>query len=461
MPRLTFRGGIHPYDGKDLTKDCKVKTYIPKGDLVYPLIQHVGVPAVPVVKKGDKVLVGQLIAAADGDMSANIHASVSGTVKAIETKQIPTGIAADCIIVENDNLYTQVPSLNPKPIELLVKSDIVKLIKDAGVVGMGGAGFPTHVKLSPKSPEKIDYVIVNCCECEPYLTSDYRRMLEIPDQLVEGLRIILRLFDNARGILAVEDNKPECIKVLKKLVAGDERINVVSLKTKYPQGAERYLVYAVTGRKISASVVTSEAGCIVNNVDTVIAVRNAVKYHKPLTHRIITVSGDNIKEPGNFEVPIGTSYLELIEAAGGLLKEDCKIISGGPMMGFALPTTDVPVCKTSSAIISLSKDDVSLAAETACINCGRCVNVCPGRLVPSRIADAAKKGDRDKFLSLYGTECCECGSCSYVCPAKRSLTQEIKSMKRIIAEEKTVKVDAGVDSEIQNKEIKDGESKDE
>lgn len=439
MPRFSFVGGIHPYDGKDLTKDKEVKKYIPKGDLVFPLQQHVGAPAVPVVKKGDKVLVGQLIAKADGNVSANIHSSVSGIVKGIEKRKTPVGTEVKSIIVENDNQYAELMIPDPKALELLPKSDIISLIKEAGVVGMGGAGFPTHVKLSPKNPGKIDYVIVNCSECEPYLTSDYRRMLEIPDQLVEGLRIILRLFDNARGILAIEDNKPECIKALKKLVATDERINVVSLKTKYPQGAERFLIYAVTGRAIGASVIPADAGCVVNNVDTVIAVRNAVISRKPLTKRIITVSGDNIKEPCNFEVPIGTSYSELIEAAGGFVTEGKKVISGGPMMGFALSTLDVPVCKTSSAIVALKNDDVASGKETACINCGRCVDICPGRIVPSRVADAAASGNKERFKELFGLECCECGSCSYICPAKRPLTQSIKSMKRIVLDEAKAK----------------------
>lgn len=453
MARYTFSGGIHPYDGKNLTKDFNVKKYVPKGDLVFPLQQHVGTPAVPVVNKGDKVAVGQLIAKASGSLSANIHSSISGTVKGIEDRLTTSGNEEKCIVIENDNLYTEFEMAAPKPIELLVKSDIVKLIEAAGVVGMGGAGFPTHVKLSPENPDKIDYVIVNCSECEPYLTSDYRRILETPEFLVEGLRIILRLFDNARGILAVEDNKPECIKVLKKLVAGDERITVASLKTKYPQGAERYLIYAVTGRKLSISEVPSSRGCIVNNVDTVIAVRNAVKLNKPLTHRIITVSGDNIKEPCNYEVPIGTSVSELIEAAGGYNGECKKVISGGPMMGTALVSTDVPVCKTSSAILAFRTDDVADAKETACINCGRCVNICPGRLTPSKVADAAMAGNTDKFISLYGMECCECGSCSYICPAKRNLTQAIKSMKRIVSDK---------ESSMKNNIVKtEGENQDE
>ena len=335
-------------------------------------------------------------------------------------------------MVENDGEYKEVIFHQPKAVELLLKEDILKLIQEAGVVGMGGAGFPTHVKLAPKDPEEIDFVVINCAECEPYLTSDYRRMMEEPEKLVEGLRIILRLFDKARGILAVEDNKKDCIQKLRNLTRTDERISVATLHTKYPQGSERHLIYAVTGRAINSSKLPADVGCIVNNVDTVVSVYNAVKEGKPVMQRIVTVTGDCIKEPRNFMVKIGTSYAELIEEAGGFVKEPEKIVSGGPMMGFALFDTNVPVTKTSSALLCLSKDEVSCAKQTACINCGRCVEVCPGRVVPSRLAVLADRGEKEAFESMNGMECCECGCCSYICPAKRHLTQSIKSMRRMI-----------------------------
>lgn len=432
MVKFTFTGGIHPYDGKDLSKDKPMKEYLPKGDLVYPLSQHIGAPAKPIVQKGDYVLVGQKIAEADGFVSAPIYATVSGTVKAIEPRRVVTGDGVMSIVIENDGEYKEVIFQQPKPVEVLLKEDILKLIGEAGVVGMGGAGFPTHVKLAPKNPEDIDYVIINCAECEPYLTSDYRRMVEEPEKLVEGLRIILRLFDKARGILAVEDNKPDCIKILKKLTKDDDRISVSPLKTKYPQGSERHLIYAVTGRAINSSKLPADAGCIVNNVDTVVAIYHAVKEGKPVMHRIVTVTGDCIKNPQNYMVRIGTSYGELIEEAGGFIKEPKKIISGGPMMGFALFDVNVPATKTSSALLCLSEDDVSTAKQTACINCGRCVEVCPGRVVPSRLAVLADRGEKKEFEKLNGMECCECGCCSYICPAKRHLTQSIKSMRRMI-----------------------------
>lgn len=431
MAKLTFMGGIHPYDGKDLSKDKPIKAILPKGDLVYPMSQHIGAPAVPVVAKGDHVLTGQKIAEAGGFVSAPIYATVSGTVKAVEPRRVVTGDLVTSIVVENDGLYEEVEYGPVKPLEDLTGEEIIGLIREAGVVGMGGAGFPTHVKLSPKEPEKIEYVIANCAECEPYLTSDYRRMIEEPEKIVDGMKVILRLFEHAKGILAVEDNKPDCVALLKKLVANEPDITVKALKTKYPQGAERQLIYATTGRAINSSMLPADAGCIVDNVDTIVAVNQAVREGKPLMHRIVTVTGDAVADPRNFIVRIGTNYHELIEEAGGFKTEPAKVVSGGPMMGFALFGLDVPTTKTSSALLCMTEDEVSRYEPGACINCGRCVEVCPGRVMPSKLADFAEHGDDEKFLSFNGMECCECGCCSYVCPAKRPLTQEIKSMRKI------------------------------
>lgn len=431
MAKLTFHGGIHPNDGKDLSKDKPMKPVLPKGDLVYPVSQHIGAPAVPVVKKGDRVLTGQLIAEAGGFVSAPIYATVSGTVKTIEPRRVVTGDMVNSIVIENDGQYEEV-AYEPRTLEEVSKEEIIERIKKAGVVGMGGAGFPTHVKLSPKEPDKIEYVIANCAECEPYLTSDYRRMLEEPEKLINGLKVILKLFDNARGILAVEDNKPDCIEKLKELTKDETKISVRALKTKYPQGAERQLIYATTGRAINSSMLPADAGCVVDNVDTVVAVYNAVIEGRPLMNRIVTITGDAIKEPQNFIVRIGTNYQELLEEAGGFKEEPAKIISGGPMMGFALWGTDVPTTKTASALLCLTHDEVSESEPTACINCGRCVEVCPGRVVPSRLADYAEHHNEEMFQKHNGMECCECGCCSYVCPAKRQLTQNIKSMRKIL-----------------------------
>lgn len=431
MAKLTFMGGIHPYDGKDLSKDKPIREVLPKGDLVYPLSQHIGAPAKAIVQKGDRVLTGQKIAEAGGFVSAPIYATVSGTVKAVEPRRVTVGDHVMCIVIENDGLYEEVEYHPVLSLGELSREDILKRIQEAGVVGMGGAGFPTHVKLSPKEPDKIEFVIANCAECEPYLTSDYRRMIEEPEKLIDGLKIELSLFENARGILAVEDNKPDCIDKLKKLTKDEPKITVKAIKTKYPQGSERQLIYAVTGRAINSSMLPADAGCIVNNVDTLVAVHHAVMEGRPLMHRIVTVTGDAIADPCNFIVRIGTNYHELVEEAGGFLKKPVKIVSGGPMMGFAIFDLDVPATKTSSALLCMTEDDVAKWEPGACINCGRCVEVCPGRVVPSKLADFAEHYDEEKFLAYDGMECCECGCCSYVCPAKRRLTQSIKSMRKI------------------------------
>lgn len=431
MAGLTFVGGIHPYDGKDMSKDKPIREVLPKGELVYPLSQHIGAMAKPIVVKGDRVLTGQKIAESAGFVSAPLYASVSGTVKAIEPRRVVTGDLVMSIVVENDELYEETEFYPAAPLDKLSAAEIIGIIKEAGIVGMGGAGFPTHVKLSPKEPDKIEYVIANCAECEPYLTSDYRRMLEEPDRVIGGLKIILKLFPNARGILAVEDNKPDCIALFKRLTRNESKISVKALKTKYPQGGERALIYAVTGRKINSSMLPADVGCIVNNVDTIVAVYRAVSEGRPLMERIVTVTGDAIADPVNFRVRVGTNYSQLIEEAGGFKVKPEKIISGGPMMGFAMFDTNVPVMKTSTALLAFSEDAVSAMEPGPCINCGRCVEVCPGRVIPSRLADYAEHFDEEAFVANDGMECCECGCCSYVCPAKRPLTQQIKSMRKI------------------------------
>ncbi|MDO4332574.1 MAG: electron transport complex subunit RsxC [Eubacteriales bacterium] len=439
MAKFTFLGGIHPYDGKDISKDKPMKAVLPKGDLVYPLSQHIGAPAAPIVKKGDRVLAGQKIAEAQGYVSAPIYATVSGTVKAIEPRRVVTGDNVMSIVIENDHLYEEVEYPPAVPVEKMTRDEIVTKIKEAGIVGMGGAGFPTHVKMSPKEPDKITYVIANCAECEPYLTSDYRRMLEEPEKLIGGLKVILHLFPNAKGILAIEDNKPDCIELFRKLTKDEDRISVVSLKTKYPQGSERHLIYAATGRAINCDMLPADAGCIVDNVDTVVAINRAINEGKPLMNRIVTVTGDAVANPQNFIVRIGTNYHELIEEAGGFKQDPVKIVSGGPMMGFGIFDLDVPTTKTASALLCLTHDDVSDSEPSACINCGRCVEACPGRVVPKLLAEYAEHYDFESFEKHNGLECCECGCCSYVCPAKRPLTQAIKSARKLVLAEKKKK----------------------
>ena len=431
MSILTFKGGVHPKDGKAMSKSKDIKTLTPKGEIVIPLSQHIGAPATPCVEVGERVLVGQKIGEATGFISANVHSSVSGTVKKIEPRMIASGAMVNSVVIENDDNYEEYV-WELKDYEDMSKEDIRAAIKEAGIVGMGGAGFPTHVKLTPKDDDAIEYVIVNGAECEPYLTSDYRRMIEQPEILVEGLKIVLSLFKNAKGIIAIEDNKLDAITALKKLTRNEDNIQVKGVYTKYPQGGERALIYAITGREVNSSMLPADAGCVVNNVDTIFAIYNAIINHKSLYSRIVTITGDAVTTPGNYLVPVGTSFNEIIEAAEGFKRTPEKIISGGPMMGISLFTTDIPVTKGTSAILAFRKDQVAASKPSPCINCGKCLEVCPGRVMPSRLATMAEHGDREAFIENYGMECCECGCCSYICPAKRNLTQSIKSMRKDI-----------------------------
>ena len=431
MGLLTFKGGIHPNDGKSLAKDQPIKEVIPTGKMIYPLSQHIGAPATAIVGKGDAVLKGQKIAEAGGFVSAPIYSSVSGKVIALEKHLNPTGNSVDCIVIENDGEYNEVEYSRPKALGEMSKEEILNKIGEAGIVGMGGAGFPTRVKLSPKEPDKIEYIIANCAECEPYITADYRRMLENTEELVSGMRVVLSLFENAKGIFGVEDNKKDCIEKLQEAIKDEPRMEVRVLQTKYPQGAERQLIYALTKRAINSSMLPADAGCIVDNVETLVGIHNAVVTGRPLLERVVTVSGDAVVHPGNFKVLLGTNHQEVIEAAGGFNCSPEKVISGGPMMGFAMISLDAPITKTSSSILAFEKDVVAKSTESACINCGRCVEVCPSRIIPSRLADFAQRFNEEAFLKWNGLECVECGSCSYVCPAKRQLKQSIGAMRKI------------------------------
>lgn len=436
MGLKTFIGGIHPFEGKELAKDAPIKEVLPKGEMVYPLSQHIGAPATPIVAVGDTVLKGQKIAEAGGFVSSPIYATVSGKVKAIEPRRVAVGDMVKSIVIDNDGEFNEVEYVAVEDVTTLSKEEIINKVKDAGVVGMGGAGFPTHVKLSPKEPAKIEYIIANCAECEPYLTADYRRMLENPEELIAGMKIILQLFDNAKAIFGIENNKPDCIAKLKELTKDEPRMEVAELQTKYPQGGERQLIYACTGRAINSKMLPADAGCIVDNTETIIAVYNAVKLGMPVMKRVSTVTGDAIANPGNFLYSMGTSYAELIEAAGGFKEQPEKIISGGPMMGFSMFSVDIPTTKTSSSILCFTKDEVAKFEPIACINCGKCVDACPEQLIPSRLAKFGERNLMAEFEKWYGLECIECGSCSYVCPSRRHIAQSIKTMKRQVLAEK-------------------------
>ncbi len=436
MGLLTFKGGVHPYDGKELSRDCAIEELKPGSVLVFPLSQHIGAPAKPIVAVGDHVLAGQKIAEKGGFISANIHSSVSGTVKKIEPRLTAINGLVNSIVIENDGLYECAGKLNDRPWNDLTRDEIIHIIDEAGIVGMGGAGFPASVKLSPKDPDSIEYVIVNGAECEPYLTSDYRRMLEAPDQLIEGLKIAVSLFKNAKGVIGIEDNKPEAIKLLTEKVKDIPNIEVAPLKTKYPQGGERFLIKAITGRKINSKMLPSDAGCVVHNVDTIVSIYQAVVEGRPLTRRIVTVTGDAVKTPKNYYVYLGMSFKELIEAAGGFDVQPEKVISGGPMMGFSFYSLDVPLVKGSSSLLAYKKDNVPHTPEQACIRCGRCAQACPEGLMPMKLAAAALRGDEETFVKLGGLECVECGSCAYACPSKRQVTQACRTMKKIVLDKR-------------------------
>ena len=413
------------------------------GEMVYPLSQHIGAPAKAIVKVGDEVLVGQKIAEAGGFISAVVVSSVSGKVKKIEPRVTAGGAKSISIVIENDGQYTAVEVLGEdRDATKLSKQEIRDIVREAGIVGLGGAGFPTNVKLTPKDESKIDYIIVNGAECEPYLTCDYRMMIEEPERLIGGLKVMLQLFENAKAVIGIENNKPKAIEKLRALVKDEPKISVEALRTKYPQGGERSLIYAVTGREINSSMLPADAGCVVDNVNTVMAIYDAVCKRTPILERVITITGDAIKEPQNFKVRTGMNYNDIIEAAGGFKADPKKILSGGPMMGQAMYTTDVPVTKNSSSLTCFLEDEVEKNPESPCIRCGRCGEVCPEFLVPVLMMKSCMNGDSAGYEKLYGMECIECGSCSYICPARRPLTQAFKQMKRRIGEERRQKAAA-------------------
>jgi electron transport complex protein RnfC len=433
--RDTFRGGVHPKEHKDLSRKAALRVFDAKGEMVFPLAQHIGKPAKAIVKKGDPVLVGQRIAEADGFVSANVICSCSGTVKAVEKRRTISGAMQECVVVDNDGQYTETGTFGTREeIDGIANGEILRRVADAGIIGLGGAGFPTHVKLAPKDPLAIKYLIANGAECEPYITCNDQLMRGYAKDIVEGMEIVLKLFPNAQGVIAIENNKPEAIAAMQKAAAGHKRIRVLGLRTKYPQGGERSLIKVIAGIDYPITKLPADVGCIVDNVGTILAIGRAVLYREPLFRHVMTVTGEAVREPSNFIARDGTSFQELIEAAGGIKEgvEAKKIISGGPMMGIAVSSTEVPITKTTNAITVLTEDPVEAAEKkmTACLHCGRCTTVCPNGLMPQMMADAVEAGDFERYeKKLCGLDCISCGSCTYICPAKRPLTQTFKQTK--------------------------------
>ncbi|MCM0649914.1 electron transport complex subunit RsxC [Clostridium swellfunianum] len=433
MNLLTFKRGIHPPHGKHFTENKQIENLLPKGNLVFPMSQHIGAPCEPIVKKGDRVLVGQKIGEAKGFVSAPVYSSVSGTVKEVSPILHPNGTRVVSVVVENDNLYEESPTMIPrKNYENLSKEDLSKIIQEAGIVGMGGATFPTHVKLAPPPDKKIDYIIVNGAECEPYLTCDHRLMLENTKEIVEGLKIILKMFPGVKGSIGIENNKMNAVQAMKEAVKGISDIEVVVLKTKYPQGAEKQLIYAVTGREVPSGKLPADVGCIVQNVGTIFEIYNAVVNGRPSMERIVTVTGEAVKEPKNLRVKYGTSFKELLEACGGFKEDPVKIISGGPLMGTTVSTLDLYVMKGTSGILCLTKEQAVLPEQSSCIRCGRCIDACPMNLIPTTLDSLVNRRLYDDFAANNGMDCIECGCCTVVCPAKRHLTQSCREGKRSV-----------------------------
>lgn len=433
MGDRTFRGGVHPEEMKELSREKPLVPYAPVGELVFLTGQHIGKPATPVVKKGDQVLAGQTIAEASGFVSANIVSSVSGTVKAVEMRPTAAGNLGQAIVIASDGQNTLAEGVGVKTdYNALSNQEILDKVKAAGIVGMGGAGFPTHVKLTVKEPEKINYIIANGAECEPYITCDDQLMRSCSAEIVEGLEIILRLFPKAVGVIGIERNKPQAIAAMEAACAGHDRISVLPLKTKYPQGGERSLISVITGKHLKLGMLPADAGCVVDNVATIRAIYRAVCLNEPLMERTVTVSGDCVKATGNFFVKVGTCARELVEACGGWKEgmEPKKVLFGGPMMGTALPSLDVPICKNNNAITALSYDTVAEETITACLRCGRCNRVCPLGLSPQLMQVAAQRKNYERYEHrLFGLECIACGCCTYICPAKRPLMQLFKVTK--------------------------------
>ena len=431
---LTFKRGIHPNEQKQYTENVPINYFPPPAgsEIIFPLVMHLGAPCKPLVEKGQKVLVGEKIADSDAFVCAPIHSSVSGVVKDIRPHLTVVGTIVESIIVENDGELKEHESIKKREsYDDLSGAEIVKIIREAGIVGLGGAGFPTHVKLSPPPDKKIDTVLINGCECEPYLTTDNRVMIEESSRIITGLKIILKVIQGAKGIIAVEDNKPEAIESLRKACEGLSDIKVAVVKTKYPQGCEKQLVTAITGREVPSGGIPIDVGCVVNNVDTVIAINRAIFRGRPLMRKVVTLTGGAIKNPGNYKVRIGTKLNDLVELAGGFKSNPEKIVVGGPMMGVAIFDTDVPIVKTTSGVLFFTEEEAHIPPERNCIRCGSCVDHCPTGLIPTELNADILKEDGEAFVQHNGLDCIECGSCSYICPAKRRLAQAIRTIRRI------------------------------
>ncbi|MCX7678337.1 MAG: electron transport complex subunit RsxC [Spirochaetes bacterium] len=424
-----FKGGIHPPENKFYSEGKKF-SYLPIPHVCYvPLQQHIGKPARPIVEVGQAVEEGQLIGEADGFISANVHSPVPG--KVIDIVHHPTVFSPKslCIVIETEGAFTSSQqSRVPSSWESFSRDELIASIKEAGIVGLGGAAFPTHVKLSPPATKPIDTLIVNGAECEPYLTVDDMLMQTFPHEIIEGIRIAMKTLGVERAIIGVEDNKPDAIRALRKVLleTNAPTITLVSLKTKYPQGAEKQLIKALLRREVPSGGLPMDVGVVVQNVGTIYAIREAVLYKKPLYERFITISGPIVKNPGNYKVRFGTKISDIIDEIGGLLDEPVKVIMGGPMCGIALDTLEIPVVKGTSGVLFFGKNKIESENFLTCIRCGRCVAACPAGLLPCDISILVEKNLTDALAMYHLFDCIMCGSCSFVCPSKRPISHFIK-----------------------------------
>ena len=423
---ISFKGGIHIHDHKD-TAICEAKPLMPCPLHIFPLIQHIGAPVSPVVAVGDTVKVGQVIADTTEYFAVPVHSSISGVVKEIRDYPHPSGSMVQSILIENDNLYTPIDAKPVENIDALSKEELCRIVRDGGLVGLGGAGFPAHIKLAPKNP--IKYFIINGAECEPYITADHRRMVENTAEVIDGIKIAMKILGVKEAYIGVEKNKPDCINALQLAVRYDESIKVMPMKTKYPQGAEKTLLKAIAGVNLPANKIPADVGALIMNVDTVFELGRIFKTGMPLTERIVTVSGDAVKEPDNFVVPLGVPLSFLFEAAKGFKEEPKKILMGGPMMGNAQYSADVPVIKTTSAVLALAHPDHVYDPNGVCIRCGKCARYCPMQLMPFKISQAGLNGDVDMALKYHIMDCMQCGVCSYICPTKTNLLANIRNIR--------------------------------
>jgi len=428
MKPRTFPGGIHPSEAKHFTEKKSIVKAAEPQTVVIPLQQHIGAPCKPLVKKGDAVKVGQRIGEPQGFVSSPVHSSVSGKVVRVEARPHPLGKDVLSVIIESDGQEEWSEEIKkPVPLEELSPRDILNIVQQAGIVGMGGATFPTHVKLSPPKEGRIDTLIVNGVECEPYLTADHRTMLEMRDRLVFGMKVLMKVLGADRGYIGIEVNKPDAIEVMEKALASESRLEVVPLKVKYPEGAEHQLIKAVLDKEIPSGGLPLHIGIVVQNVGTTVAIAEAVQSGKPLIERVLTVTGSGVKNPQNMLVKIGTLFSEVIDQCGGVNGQVGKVIMGGPMMGLAQYTADVPVIKGTSGILVLSKEEAKTFEVRPCIRCARCVDACPMYLMPCILGELIENEEIDTAEKEYSLmDCKECGICSYVCPAKRPLVQYMK-----------------------------------